>query len=586
MKQERLLHKSLAILNAKQRKSALWLGFLMFTGMVLETLGVGLVIPVLGILTQADLADRYPVIVPLLEALGNPDHSTLVLGGMLLLATVFAIKSLFLAFLAWRSMRFVYRLQAELSLRLFNYYLLQPYTFHLQRNSAQLIRNTTTEVSQFATVLNSLFMLVSEGLVMIGLGALLVFVEPFGALCVIVILGGAGLAYHRLTRMSILSWGEERQFNEGMRIQHLQQGLGSVKDIKLLGREEGFVDRFSQHNLRNAHAWEKITALQQLPRLGLEFLAVLGLAVLVVAMVFQGRALDTLVPTLGVFAIAAFRLMPSVNRMLGGINALRFSTPVINTLHTELNSLSKDSPSLSKSPLLFTHELKLNGVTFTYPAAEKQALIDISLSIPKGNTIGIIGKSGAGKSTLVDVLLGLLAPKSGTVTVDGANIQAHMRSWQDQIGYVSQAIFLTDDSFRRNVALGIPDEKIDDKAIWRAIHAAQLAYLVEELPEGLSTMVGERGIRLSGGQRQRIGIARALYHDPPVLVLDEATSSLDMETEHGVMESVQALHGSKTIVIIAHRLSTIENCDNLYVLNEGKVVDTGTVEQILGDEFS
>jgi ABC-type multidrug transport system fused ATPase/permease subunit len=317
-----------------------------------------------------------------------------------------------------------------------------------------------------------------------------------------------------------------------------------------------------------------------LPRLWLELLAVTGLAALVLAMIGQGKPLDALLPTLGLFAAAAFRLMPSVNRILTSLHSLRFSLPVIDTIYNEFRLLGATMAPQRGERLSFDSGLALDQVKFRYPAAEALALRGVSLAIQPGTSVGFIGGSGAGKSTLVDIILGLLVPASGSVTIDGVDIQTNLRGWQDQIGYVPQSIFLTDDTLRRNVAFGLPADQIDEAAVLRAIRAAQLEQFVNDLPQGLDTIVGERGVRLSGGQRQRIGIARALYHDPPVLVLDEATSSLDTTTERGVMEAVRALHGKKTLLIVAHRLTTVEHCDRLFRLERGRVVQEGSFAQV------
>lgn len=565
------------MLTPAQRRSAVVLLALMLVGMLLETLGVGLVIPALALLTQRDFANNYPLVQPILNALGNPSQQTLVIGGMLALVGIYLIKELFLAMLAWRQMHFAFGVQAHLSQRLFSTYLHQPYTFHLQRNSAQLIRNVVNEVSMFTgSGMLPAMTLLTELLVLSGLCTLMLIVEPVGAMIVVSVLGTATLGFYRLTRGRIARWGEARQTHEGMRLQHLQQGLGGAKDVKLLGREHEFLAQYQLHNAQSARVERLQNTINQLPRLWLELLAVSGLAILVISMLAQGRALESVLPTLGLFAATAFRLIPSVNRVLGALQVLRYSTPVADLLHAELQLVepglaTKPSP---KTPLRNT--LVLNHVTYAYPNLEEPALKDISLTIQRGESVGFIGTSGAGKSTLVDLLLGLLTPDRGEVLVDGQDIQTNLRGWQDQIGYVPQSIFLTDDTLRRNVAFGLPDDQIDEAAVQRAIKDAQLAEFVASLPHGLETTVGERGIRLSGGQRQRIGIARALYHDPAVLVLDEASSALDNATEHDVMQAVRALQGSKTILMVAHRLSTVANCSRLYRLDKGRMVEQGT----------
>lgn len=559
------------LLPSAERRNAMVLLSLMIIGMLLETLGVGLVIPALALLTQSDLAHSYPALKPTLQALGNPSQKTLVIGGMLLLVGVYLIKALFLAFLAWRQTRFSFGVQIQLSQRLFTVYLRQPYTFHLQRNSAQLLRNVTGEVGTFTGAITSIQTILTECLVLLGIATLLLLVEPLGVLIVGLLFGGAAWGFHHSTRTHITRWGQVRLHHDGLRIQAVLQGLGGVKDVKLLGREGDFLAQHSMHSTQSARVGQFRATLQQLPRLWLELVAVAGMALLVLSMLAQERDIASVVPTLGLFAVAAFRLMPSVNRVLGAVQTLRYSLAPINTLYEELK-LAEPGPTVHNiDGTAFQHDICLIDINYTYPNSAAPILNSLSITIQKGESVGFIGPSGSGKSTLVDVILGLLPPSAGQVVVDGQDIQQNLRHWQNQIGYVPQSIYLTDDTLRRNVAFGIPNEQIDDAAIQRAIQAAQLDGFVASLPDGLETLVGERGIRLSGGQRQRIGIARALYHDPAVLVLDEATSSLDTATESDVMQAVTTLQGTKTIIMVAHRLSTVKQCDRLYQLGQGRV---------------
>ncbi len=576
-----ILKKLWRLLIVKQRQKAVILLGLMLVGMVLETLGIGMVAPALILMTQSDLLTKYPEVGVLFELLGNPSREYLITLGMLFLVSIYAIKAFFLAFLAWVQSKFIFGLQANLSQRLFTGYIFLPYTFHLQRNSAQLIRNVTSEVSLFSSVSQSLLVLISEIVVLIGISILLLVVEPLGASLVMVILGLSGWIFYQITRSYISRWGKIRQYHEGQRIQHLQQGLGGAKDVKLLGREEEFLTQYNHHTNISSHVGQRQYVIQQFPRLWLELLAIIGLSVLVLVIISQGDSLDNLIPTLGLFAAAAFRLMPSVNRILIALQSLRFAVPVINTLYQELQLFKEVLPIRTSKISPLKNSLALNEISFKYPEAEKYSLRGITINISKGTSVGCIGGSGAGKSTLIDIILGLLKPESGTVKVDGVDIQTNLRSWQDFIGYVPQSIFLTDDTLRRNIAFGLSSEQIDESAIWSSIRAAQLESYINGLPEGLDTIVGERGVRLSGGERQRIGIARALYHDPAVLVLDEATSSLDTETERGVMKTVSALQGKKTILIVAHRLSTIEHCDYLFQLDNGEVVKGGEASDVL-----
>jgi ABC-type multidrug transport system fused ATPase/permease subunit len=570
------------ILTPSQRRASRTQLALIFIGMLLETLGIGLVIPALILMTQSDITTKYPSISTWLSIFDNFNREELVIFGMLALAGVYGIKVLFLGFLTWRQARFVLDIQAGLSQRLFAGYLRQPYVFHLQHNSAQLIRNAIGHVGEIINVIRQTLILITEGLVLIAISALLLVMEPLGAIFVVSLLGLASWIFNHFTRGHILKWGIARQYHEGLRIQNLQEGLGAAKDVKLLGREDDFLTQYQVHNFGSAKVGQYQITLQGLPRLWLELLAVVGLAILVVIMISSGKPLDALLPTIGLFAAAAFRLLPSVNRVIGAVQGVRFSLPVVETMYSEICLADKAVPIVSKKSLLtFKKEITLENVSFKYPMATTEVLKNISLSIPFGASVGFIGSSGAGKSTLVDVILGLLSTSNGAVKIDGVDIQNNIRGWQDQIGYVPQTIFLTDDTLRRNIAFGLSNQQIDENAVWLALRYAQLDQFVKNLPQGLDTKVGERGVRLSGGQRQRIGIARALYHDPAVLVLDEATSSLDTLTEREVMATIKTLRGNKTIIIVAHRLSTVEHCDHLYQLEHGKINEVD-VDSIAG----
>ena len=578
------IKKILAILAPNERIAGLKLICFMVIGMALETLSVGLVIPAIALLTQQNAVNKYPFVQSILQWFDNPTQADVAVGGMVLLLVIYIIKTTFLAYLSFRQTGFAYAVQARLSQQLFTTYLHQPYAFHLQRNTAQLIENSVGEIGIFThnAMLPSVI-LVTETLVLIGLTCLMFFVEPFGALIVMLVIGSATFIFYRITRVRIARWGVRRQYHDGLRIQHLQQGLGAAKDVKLLGREDFFLESYRNHNYESANVARLQSTLQQIPRLWLELLAVIGMTLLVVIMIAQGREMTSIVPTLGLFAIASFRLMPSANRVLGAMQSLRFGLTVVNRLFDEmkLSIPNYDKQKQEEVGATFQYEIRLGNLRYTYPGAQVPAIKDVSIVIPKGATIGFVGSSGSGKSTLIDVILGLYLPSSGCIEVDGQNIQKNMRRWQNQIGYVPQSIYLTDDTLRNNISFGIATDKIDEVAVQRAVVSAQLEEFTNSLPEGLDTIVGERGVRLSGGQRQRIGIARALYHDPSVLVLDEATSALDTETESGVMRAVSALHGSKTILIVAHRLSTLQDCDTIYCMENGLIESSGSYIDIV-----
>lgn len=578
------------LLNVGERRRIIVLFSLMVVGMGLEMLGIGLIIPAVTLLLQTAPSETYPPLAVVVEMLGQPTQVQLITGAMLLLVGVYLVKALFLGFLAWYQNDFAFGVQRQISRELFATYLYQPYVFHLQRNSAQLIRNAVNEVHKlWFLILNPTLVVLGEGLVLVGVTCLLFIVEPIGALIVVLVLGCAAWGFHLYTRGRLLRLGIARQHHDGQRIQELQQGLGGVKEAKLLGRESGFLAKYEEHNAESARVEQFQATLQLLPRLWIELLAVTGLATLIITMLMQGQAAASIVPTLGLFAAAAFRLMPSAYRVLGAVQNLPYGMPVIKMLREELK-LTSELPANAEASVnsqvanSFKNDIRLVDVDYMYPSSPEFALKGLNISIRKGDSIGFVGPSGSGKSTLVDIVLGLLTPTSGEVRVDKKNIQTGLRSWQDQIGYVPQSVYLTDDTLRNNVAFGIPSDQIDEGAVARAVQAAQLDTFVANQPHGLDTVVGERGVRLSGGQLQRIGIARALYHDPSVLVLDEATSALDTLTEKGVMDSVEALQGSKTLLIVAHRLSTVEHCSRLYQLDRGRVIAEGAPAQLLQEQ--
>lgn len=572
-----------ALLLPAEMRAACWLIVLAVIGMVLEILGIGMVIPLLMAVSGA-IGSAPPMMLDLLGWLtpGESDLQTR-LGLVVMVFVVYALKSVFLAFLAYRQTRFSFGVAARLSDSIFLSSLMQPYEYHLRSNSSDGIRTATNDVSIFThNVLLPGLYLISELLVLMGLVALLLYVEPYAALIVVLVFGTAGSSFYLLTRQRTRKWGETRQLEDGLRIRHLQQGLGGIKSVKLLGHEESFLAAFSRHNGAWARANQWQAFFMQLPRLWFELLAVAALTLMLFVMMSRaGSQPPDVVAVLGLFAAAAFRLLPSANRTVSYLQSLRYGVSATATLVSECAHPTAMSSASPVTRLPFANAIRLSGVSYGYPGAGRLALREIDLTIPRGSFIGFIGQTGSGKSTLVDVIMGLLQPSRGDVLVDGISIAGRVRDWQRLIGYVPQDIFLTDESLRRNIAFGLPDDEIDEAAVQAAAVAAQLADFIASLPEGLDTRVGERGISLSGGQRQRIGIARALYHNPEVLVLDEATSALDDCTEREVMKTVMAMHGTKTIVAIAHRLSTLRDCDRIYQFADGALVASGRPDEVI-----
>ncbi len=568
-----------SLLTSEQRRSAVGLLGWMFGSMAFEMFGVGLVLPVLAIMSSEDLAGLPPWVRERAATLGATSQGQLILLTLLALLAVYVAKAAFAVLSSWKQTTFVRTVQADLARRLFTIYLTQPWTFHLQRNSAVLSRNVM-EADRLGQICVSILGALAEMFVLVGIGALLLWLEPVGTLAVIALMATATWALDALTRSRVIRWGKVQYEHMAHCNKHMLQGLGGAKDIKILGTEADFIDRFSAHRRVVAKIGARIQLFAQLPRLWFEILAVAALCALTAVLLWQGKSAAAMVPTLGLFAAAAFRMLPSVHRLSISLQSLRAVTKVVENLRGEMALGTPEVTRLDAPRFAFRREIAIDDVRFRYPEAHRDALEGISLTIPCGSAVGLVGGSGAGKSTLVDVILGLLAPTSGRILVDGVDVATNVRGWQNLLGYVPQTIYLCDDTLRRNVAFGVPEERIDDEAVTRALRAAQLLDFVAGLPEGVETVVGERGVRLSGGQRQRIGIARALYHDPEVLVLDEATSALDNDTEAEVMSAVNALHGTKTLVLVAHRLTTVSGCDLLYRLENGRVVRSGSFAEV------
>jgi len=569
------------ILSKSEKKWLILLLVLALLGAVLDTLSITLVIPAVSLLTDPNFKTEHKSFQPIFNLFGDPSPGSIVVIGMFLLVVVYILKNTYLGAVKYLQMRFQARVEVRLSNGLFDRYLHQPYSYHLTQNSSGLIRNLMDARAITDYAIAPVLLVFTETLILLGLAIVLLVVQPVGSIAVVSTMGLAGYFFHRFTRKFAGIWGQERQFHDGERLKEAQHGFGGIKDVKILGNEQHFLERYETHNNAKVSADQKFMFLQQLPILWLEVLVIFGLATLVSILVARGQSTTDLLPTLAVFAAAAFRVMPSAQRTLNSMQSLKYGHSILETISNDLllsTSSSLKSPQQSSNSI---SQIELKNVSFGYEGIQRETIKNVSLTIGNGQSVGFIGASGAGKSTLIDLVLGLLEPTDGQILVNGGNISNDIRLWQRNIGYVPQSIFLTDDTLRSNIAFGLTKDKIDHHAVMTALAAAQLSDFVEELPDGLDTMVGERGIRLSGGQRQRIGIARALYHNPSLLVLDEATSSLDLETESGVMEAVEELHGQKTIIIVAHRLSTVSKCDNLALIENGELVAFGSVGEVM-----
>jgi ABC-type multidrug transport system fused ATPase/permease subunit len=530
-------------------------------------------------MSKASPGNSGSVLQPLFNFFGIQSVGTMVGVAVLSIVVTFLVKNSYQLFYSWYILRFSNFSSQQLSSMLFRSFLRRPYTFHLQRNSSELLNTVQQEVAMTLGIITSTTGLLKELLLGGSVAVLMFITEPVAASSTLVILIFGTLLYTKVTKPRIAYMGQQRQNIQAPLMRYLLQGFGGVKDIQVLGRAEDFSTQYEAQNLIVQDANLRYRVINQIAPMWTELLAMSGLTVVVWVMVWQGRAPDRIIPLLGLFVIATWRFVPSINNVINLVNSLSYSKPAVESLYNEFEYIKKQN-EIVKTQAVFTDKIEMRNLTFSYANTLAPSLRDVNIVVRKGETVGFIGPSGAGKSTLVDVILGLLPPSSGELLVDGINMHEQNIEWQSTIGYVAQAIYLTDDTVRRNVAFGIAENEIDDVALERALKSAQLWEFVQGLPDKTHSIVGERGIRVSGGQRQRIGIARALYHEPQVLVLDEATSSLDIETETEVMSAIRALQGFKTILIVAHRLSTVQHCDRVYKIEDATIVGEGTLEEL------
>ena len=446
----------------------------------------------------------------------------------------------------------------------------QSYSFHLNRNASELFKNIQIEIAGLSVFLQSLITLFIEGGFTISVLATLIYIEPIGALSIGLFYGLLSISFFQFTKNNLKTWGKKRQDLDSETTKIALEGLGGIKDLLILGKTSFFTEMFSIRNYMKARVNSNHITISQLPRFYLELLSIIGLVSFIVLLLFQGKDTTSLISILGVFVAATFRMIPSLNRIIGGVQSMKYYRPSLDIIYKELKiDTGPGQAALEKIQFNFQNEIKLENIRFSFNE-DRVILKDINLKIKKGQTIGIIGESGSGKSTLIDLIIGLHKPTSGQILIDGVSGFQIDQQWRKKIGYVSQSIYLIDDTIKNNIALGVQENEIIDLRINELLKQVQLEEFISNLKFGVNTKVGERGVQLSGGQRQRIGIARALYHEPDVIILDEATSALDYETEREVMESFKNLIGVKTIIMIAHRMTTLKDCDFIYKIEKGE----------------
>ena len=531
--------------------------------------GLGILIPIISLLLDEKIIENNEIINSIYNYLKINTYRDFVLLSLFILLLLSFIKAGFVLLLNFKQNRFLTNLTSSIAVKLFKNYLSSPYKFHLANNSSRLLKNLQIEISFFGNYCNSLLTLVSEIFLLLALTLALLIIEPFGASIIGFSLGFLSLIFFQYTKKKSTYWGIEREKMDTKVSKVTLESLNLLKEIKILGKESFFLEIFSKSSYLRSRLSSNQLTFAQLPRIYLELISIAGLVAFISIMLFQGKPMNSLISVLGVFVAAVFKIIPSLNKILGSLQQLKYYESSIQLIHKELSNSESELNKKSLIKIDFKREIKIQKIDYKYD--QNTIFNEIDFEIKSGERIGIIGESGSGKSTLVDLIAGLHLPMSGVIFVDGIPIMNNINSWQKQIGYVPQDINLIDASIKENIALGLNKEDIDLDKIEEVIKAVQLSGFIDNLPKGLDTNVGDKGNQISGGQKQRIGLARALYTNPSLLILDEATASLDNKTELDVMESIYNLDKEITILIIAHRISTLSKCNSVYEVKNGKI---------------
>ncbi len=566
------------IFNQKQKKELAALIVVVITGSILEMLGVSSILPIIYIIIDENAVNKN-IFLNKIYTIGKFDNITeftVIL--IVFIILLYVIKNLFLGFRDYFKFSFVNNTQKEIATRMMDCYIKQPYLFHTQNNSATIQRNIINDTGTFIACVLALLDVLVNGTLSIALIITLLLTDAAITAILLVVLGGAGVVFLKPFSKRLNKYGDDSRMCGEKMIKWINQSMGGIKEIKILGKEAFFEDKFTVEFGKSSHAQKMSQFMGCVPGLTMEAICIATILSIVVIKVIQGGDITSLIPTLSVVVLAGMKLLSAFTALMAQISRVFYTRPAMDATYNDLRELEKlreaKQTITTKRRLNLQKEIFVDNITFQYPNVGKPVLRGVSLRIKRGSSVALIGASGMGKTTLADLILGILEPLDGKIIADGSiNMENDLASWHTMFGYIPQNIYLLDDTIKNNITFGIAKEDIDERALWDAIEEAQLKDFIDSLEEGIDTQIGEWGTRLSGGQRQRIGIARALYLKPSVLVLDEATSALDNETEQAVMEAIDNLHGKLTMLIIAHRLTTIKNCDYVYEVTEGKVVE-------------
>lgn len=580
------MQKIAYLFDRKQLWQLAGLAVLILIGGTLETLGVSMMLPVMDAVMDPDKFMQKSYVKEIAAFFHIQSANQLIIGMLLILIALFIIKNSYLLFQIYVQNTFVTRNRNRMISRVMREFLNRPYEDYLGADIPTVFRLTDSDIPNAFQLVLVLIQMITEIVVAVSICiVLVVIVSPMISVGCGLLLLGMTLVITKVLKPRLNAIGRKNQEIQSRIAKWRIQSIYGLKDVKVLHREEFFVRNYYESGAIGANVARNYAVMNNTPRLLIETVFIVAMLSFILVFTLQGGEFAALFSKLSAFAVAAVRVMPATNRINTYLSEIAYAQPCLDYLYENLTESMKLDVNGSvtglvgekkeeEPPLTLTDRIMLDHISYTYPNTDKPIFTDAHMEVKKGQSVGIMGPSGAGKSTIVDILLGLLHVQEGTITCDGRNVFENYSSWLSKIGYIPQSIYLIDESIRDNIAFGIDADQIDDEKIWQALEEAQLKQFVEELPEGLDTTIGDRGVRISGGQRQRLGIARALYYHPEILVFDEATSALDGDTETAVMEAINSFHGKKTMVIIAHRLNTIEKCDVIYKVENGKITET------------
>jgi len=579
-----MLHRVYALLDSDDRKKAIMIFISLLLMGVIEVLGIASIAPFMGVVTTPDLIheNEYLNIIYKYFEFSSTGEFTFALG-VVVIAALIVVNS-YAAFVTWKITFFARFLGHKLSLRLLRDYLYKPYVFFLDNNTADLGKNILSEVDRSISGVVTPAMFILSKLVIVAFVIIfLVVLDPYLAACVMISMIGGYLLIYSLIRTRLHLIGNASTKTTLARYKIAGEALSGIKDVKIRGGENVFLDRFSVPSEKHAYYFSQSAIISQLPRFALEVVAFGGVIGIVLYLIASDMTNGEVISFVSLYALAGYRLMPSLQRIYSGVTSIKYNLPALDIIINDLSG-SDCVRELFKNDnqLTFYDQIRVDKLCFKYPGTKSNTINELNFSIKENTTVGLVGSTGSGKTTLVDILLGLLVPDSGDITIDGVKITPqNIVAWQENIGYVPQSIYLSDDSIEKNIAFAVPDNEIDVNKVKEAAKLANIDGFIEELPESYQTYVGERGVRLSGGQRQRIGIARALYNNPKVLIMDEATSALDGITERVIMEAINKLSHTMTIIMIAHRLTTVKECDQIIMMQQGEIIGCGIYNDLV-----